>query len=385
MRVVDFSTHLSGPLASSLLRDLGAEVVKVEHPRTGDGLRDLPPLIAGVGKYHPAVNAGARSLAVSTRSPHWPEVVAACARWADIVIVGSRPEEARRRGLDFASLCAVSPRLVYCAITGYGTDGPWSGLPAHGQNVDAMAGLLPVEWVDGQPTTPPGWRSTGTTLAGVFAALGALGGLHRQRVTGQAQFVAVSMWASAMWWSWRDLNLLANNGTRAVDYQSFGSRYAMYATRDGRAILVCPIERKFWERFCDVVGLPEGWRSRGRWGEGSHADYGSDDERPTIAGALAAHDLAHWVEVLGAADVPFAPVLEVEEAMASAHAEANGVMRPVRVGDQQVVVAASPVRPPAAPDDPVPAAPGIGEHTDELLEELGLGHLAGGRLAAPGP
>src|SRR5579871_5515769 len=155
-RIVDFSTHLSGPIASYLLRDLGADVIKVENPVTGDGLRDLKPLIRSTGKFHAGVNAGARSLAISTRSEHWPTVVAACAVWADAVIVGSRPVDARRRGLDFATLRAANPRLVYCSISGYGPVGPWAGVPAHGQNVDARAGLLPVEWQNGMPTTPAG-------------------------------------------------------------------------------------------------------------------------------------------------------------------------------------------------------------------------------------
>jgi alpha-methylacyl-CoA racemase len=125
-RILDFSTHLSGPIASCLLRDLGAEVIKVENPRTGDGLRDLLPRIATTGKYHAGLNAGARSLAISTRSEHWSGVVAACAGWADAVTVGSRPVDARKRGLDFATLRAANPELVYCSVSGHGAAGPWT-------------------------------------------------------------------------------------------------------------------------------------------------------------------------------------------------------------------------------------------------------------------
>src|ERR1700749_5076919 len=120
MRIADFSTHLSGPMASHLLAEAGADVIKVEHPVFGDGNRGMSPKIAGTGDFHIGLNSGARSLALSSRSPHWHDVIAACARWADAVIVGSRPVDARRRGLDFASIAAANPSIVYCSVSGYG-------------------------------------------------------------------------------------------------------------------------------------------------------------------------------------------------------------------------------------------------------------------------
>ncbi|MEY2446953.1 MAG: hypothetical protein QOH79_429, partial [Acidimicrobiaceae bacterium] len=170
LRIVDFSTHLSGPIASHLLTELGADVIKIERPIIGDGNRGDNPKIHGQGIFHVAANSGVRSLHVSTRSPQWPDVVAGAARWADAVIVGARPQDARKRGLDFASIQQINPRIVYCLISGYGETGPWRGYSAHGQTIDALAGMATVEWRDGLPETPKGWRSTGSTLAGVFGA-----------------------------------------------------------------------------------------------------------------------------------------------------------------------------------------------------------------------
>lgn len=386
-RIVDFSTHLSGPIASYLLRDLGADVLKIENPRTGDGLRDLMPQIASTGKYHAGINAGARSLAVSTRSEHWPTVVAAAAKWADAVIVGSRPVDARRRGLDFATLRAANSSLVYCSISGYGDSGPWSAVPAHGQNVDARAGLLPVEWRDGMPITPAGWRSSGTLLAGVFAALGIMGALYRRSLGGPGAYVTTSLWSAAMWSNWRDLNLLANNGMPGDDYGVLGSRYSMYPTSDERAILVCPIERKFWERFCEALELPEGWAARGDW-SASHADYGYDDERATIAERMRTRPLEEWIRIFDDVEIPFAPLLSAEEAMRTGQAVANQVTRTIEVGGQPVEVVASPVR--LMPDDEaslplrdLDPPPAIGEHNEAALAELGLTALVGVDLAAP--
>lgn len=388
LRIVDFSSHLSGPLAAHLLTEIGADVVKVEHPAIGDGNRGNEPLIAGAGDLHVGLNAGARSLAISTRSPHWPAVVAACAAWADAVIVGARPSDAARRGLDFAGICRANPRIVYTLVSGYGLVGPWADHKAHGQNMDALAGRVDVEWVDGRPRTRVGWRSAGTTLAGIFGALGTLAGVIRRDRGGGAQFVHTSIWHTALWWNWRDLNTLANLGHGWNEYQSLGARYGMYRTADDRALLVCPLEQKFWEAFCDVAGMPDGARARGDWTHGM--DFGSDDEIPVIAERIATRSLDEWTEILHRAEVPCAPVLTLQEALESDHAAVNDVLRGTTVGGETVRIAASPVRihdseeaaaVPGLADLSPP--PGIGEHTAAVLADIGLDGLVDVDLTAP--
>lgn len=378
MRIVDFSTHLSGPMASHLLAEIGAEIIKVEHPIYGDGNRGMNPKIAGTGDFHVGLNAGTRSLAASTRSEHWPDIVAACARWADAVIVGSRPADARRRGLDFASMSAHNDRLVYCAISGYGLRGPWMSYPAHGQNVDALAGQVPVEEVDGRLVTGAGWRSSGTTLAGVFAALGVLAALAEPQQ--HARFVHVSLWHSAMWWKWRDVNDLANLGHPWPDYRDLGPRYALYRTADDGVVLVCPLEEKFWKRFCELLELPDEVASRGRWDrENSGMDYGYEGEYDLIAARMRTRDRDTWVKQLEELGIPFAPVLDVAEAMGSEHAAENDLLRATAVGDQDVRIVASPVQTHLTPDGdharplgPLAPPPDIGEQSSEVLNDLGL-------------
>ncbi|HLY82534.1 MAG TPA: CoA transferase, partial [Acidimicrobiales bacterium] len=271
-RVADFSTHLSGPFASRILSDLGAEVIKIENPRTGDGNRGVSPFIHGVGNMHGALSAGARSITVDRRSPHWATVVESCIRWADVVLVGARPSDAARLGLDFASVAMVREDTVYCLISGYGEEGPWRDFTAHGQTMDAMAGLVPVEWEDGAPRTPIGWRSAGTTLAGIYAAVGIMYALYqRERGAHGALHVSIPVWSAAMAWSWRDVNCLSNLGEPWNEYQDLGSRYAMYGTADHRALILAPIEQKYWQQFCDVAGLAH-LRAAGSWGAGM--DFG---------------------------------------------------------------------------------------------------------------
>jgi crotonobetainyl-CoA:carnitine CoA-transferase CaiB-like acyl-CoA transferase len=380
VHIVDFSTHLSGPMASHLLAEAGADVIKVEHPVFGDGNRGMSPKIAGTGDFHIGLNSGVRSLALSSRSPHWHEVIAACARWADAVIVGSRPIDARRRGLDFASIAAANPSIVYCSVSGYGLRGPWQDFPAHGQNVDALAGQVPVQADGDRVVTGAGWRSTGTTLAGVFAALGVLAALAEDPQRRSAKFVHVSLWHSAMWWKWRDLNDLANLGHPWPDYRDLGPRYALYRASDDGVLLACPLEEKFWKAFCGLLGLGPEFSGRGTWDRANGGmDDGYDGEYPAIAAQIAKRPRDYWASQLERLGVPFAPVLDVSEAMDSEHAQANDLLRPTSFDGHPLRIVASPVQTHVSPDGdvatplpPLTSAPGIGEQSSQILAELGL-------------
>lgn len=386
IRIADFSTHLSGPLASHLLTELGADVVKIENPRTGDGNRGIFSVGDDIGMMHLALNSGARSLAVDRRSEEWPKVVQAMAEWADAVVVGARPLDARRRAMDFETMRAFNPELIYCSISGFGDEGPWRDRTAHGQSIDAFAGNVPV--VDGglQPVTQAGWRTAGTTLGGVFAAMGILGALHRRTHNpGKAQYLSVSLWHSAMWWAWRDLTMLANTGDMWLDYGDLGSRYSLYRTSDDRTVLLAPSERRFWEPFVELAGLPADWAGVGEWSK-SGMDHGAGEayahERVAIAAAVATRTLDEWTPLLTEAEIPFAPILNLEEAMDSEHAAQNGVMRETTVGSRTLRIPSSPIR--RGPDDrslelptPLSSPPDIGEHTDEVLTELGVVKTAG--------
>ena len=380
LKVVDFSTHMSGPLAAHLLVEMGADVIKVEHPVQGDGNRGNDPKFRGISDLHVALNSGTRSFAISTRSDHWKPVVGALMEWTDAVIVGSRPLDAVRRGLDYSSLLKFNSELVYCLISGFGLMGPWVDFKAHGQTMDAMAGRVELEWVDGQPQTREGWRSAGTTLAGVFGALGLLGGITRRDRGGGPQFVHASIWNSAMWWNWRDVNTLANNGELWHEYRTLGSRYSMYATADKRALLVCPLEKVFWQRFCKIADLPTEYEERGDW---EHSmDFGYEDEIPVIASAVGKRTLEEWSELLEEAEIPFSPILTLEEATMSEHANDNNLLRGTELPDGRALIAASPVQ--FYPDvdtavvsgiEDLPPPPELGSNNEEVLRLIGFEHL----------
>ena len=352
--------------------------------------------MGGFGLDHWTINPGTRSLAFDRRSPDWPRVVEACARWADVVIVGVRFRDAKARGIDFQSLLQHNPNLVYCQVTGYGAMGPWADYALHGIQGDAMAGNMPIEWADGQPDVRADYISQGTQLAGLHAAIGILGALYRRDHGGGAQYVSVSLWECALAAMWRETQVWANFNEARRPYKASGSRYNLYRTADDRAILLCPSERKFWESFVDVVGLPPEWKARGSW-ERSGMDNGYPDEKPVIAEKIAKKPLAEWERILAQASVPVAAVLDPAEAWQSEQAKANGSFATLSREGESVRVPLPPtsvvgsenlaglageawdaalVQQHARRGDDLGLPPEIGQHSREVLSELGLADLA---------
>lgn len=354
------------------MKHLGADVVKVENPRSGDGNREVAaaPTIAGEGIYHLALNSGTRSLAAHPRSSGWTSLVEAAAAWADVVIVGGRRSDAERLGLGYDRMHAINPSLVYCDISGYGNDGPWADHPAHGLNPDAMSGLIPP--FDQEDSEMPGWIPAGTTMAGVHAALGIMNALYQRTLTNVGQRVSVSLWRSAMWWNWRAATSVANLG-EPWDLDLGGSRYTSYRTSDGGHLIVAPIEEKFWTAFVDAIALPiqvhgpSDWSGRYEFGTGP----AFDGERRAIQERLATASRDHWTNLFEARGIPCSAVLTTKEAVESDHARVTGLMQTVSAAGGEADVLGSPFH---APDSPgrLDTPPTIGAHTQEILDAFGL-------------
>ncbi|MGE3619099.1 MAG: CaiB/BaiF CoA transferase family protein [Acidimicrobiia bacterium] len=382
VKVADFSTHFPGPLAGHLLAELGADVVKIESVKGGDGNREMSPKAAGTSVFHAVLSSGARSIAVDRRDPAWDEVLAAAARWADVVLVAGPEPLLKARGLDFATFAALNDRVVYCMISGYGSAGPLASWPAHGQGPDALAGSVQVVTDEqGRFTTDRSWRGYGTTLSGLFGALAITSALVARDAGAGAQCCEVAMWTSSVWGHWRDIGCLANAGEMWSGTKDLGSRYRMYRTRDDRALHVAPIEQKFWVRFCEIVGLPEDLAERGDW-TSQIMDFGDGpayaDEVDRIQAGIGTETLDTWVERLGEAGIPIAPVLTLAEALGGEHAAAQGVLRevPGPDGSGPLRIPRIPVRMrTAAGDTTLPdlaGPPELGEHTAEVRREWGL-------------
>lgn len=327
IRVLDLTKLLPGPLATLRLRELGAEVVKIEGPSEqgqDDGarhmLRTLSELKSGEpGLMFRQLNAGKQLLRLNLRSDAERDALLAMVREADVLVQGFRPGVMARLGLGWDVLHAANARLVMCAITGYGQHSPWSDRAGHDINYIAMAGVLEqIATPDGEIALPN--FQIGDLLGGAQAAVcGVLAALLGVQRGGEGRFVDISMTHEVA-----HHNVIAGvqfaatgrTATPGRDLLSGGAPcYGVYRTADGRHLAVGALEPQFWSRLCAAIGRPQ-------WIEQHHTRGllpGSDAAlalRAELAAVLASQTLAHWWALLDPADCCVTPVLRLDEAKA---------------------------------------------------------------------
>ncbi|NMO88273.1 CaiB/BaiF CoA-transferase family protein [Actinomycetospora sp. TBRC 11914] len=320
VRVLDFSTLLPGPLATLMLAEQGADVLKVERADTGDEMRHVGPFAAdGSSIRFTLLNAGKRSVALDLKSPAGVATARALAREADVVVEGFRPGVMDRLGLGADVLREDNPRLVYCPITGYGQDGPRAHTPGHDLNFAAELGLLSlVRDADGAPPMPATtWADIG---GGSYpAVLNVLLALLRRERTGVGAHLDVAMAENLLtfvYWG------VAAGGagrwpTANGEVVTGGSpRYGLYRAADGRWLAVAALEDRFWHRFCAAVGLEPAVRD----------DPDPTTVRAAVATRLAARTSTEWEAVLAAAEACVSPVRDLADAVGDEHVVARGVL-----------------------------------------------------------
>jgi alpha-methylacyl-CoA racemase len=363
--ILDLTRLLPGAYCTLLLADLGADVVKVEEQGRGDPLRDAPPTRDGVGAAHLALDRGKRSIALDLKAPHGPDVLRRLAARARAVVESFRPGVADRLGVGYEALSEENPRLVYCALTGYGQDGPYRDRPGHDVDYTALAGLLePTGPPDGPPAIPA--VQVADLAGGMGAAVGILACLLEAERTGRGRFVDMAMLdAAASWaalpWSW----YLAT-GTSPARGKWFLTGalacYRVYRTRDGRYLAVGALEPKFWQVLCEVLGVPE------------FVELQFDpDRQEALASRLEEIFLArpreHWVTALEGLEACVAPVNNVAEAVGDPQLVHRGM---VAEAGGRVVGPGPLVKLGGRKQEPLAAAPRLGQHTDEVLATAGF-------------
>lgn len=323
VRVVDLTQLLPGPMATLRLAQWGAEVLKVEPPGAGDGARVLLQSEAERQAGRPSgfyrhLNQGKTSLRIDLRSDAGRAELMARLREADVLIEGFRPGVMQRLGLGHEQLLEANPRLVVCAITGYGQRGPWRDRAGHDINYLAMSGVLEqVAGADGTPAIPN--LQVGDLLGGAQAALSAtLAALVGARATGRGRLVDISMTHELLRHHVVVRSLLALHGTPPEPGQGLLSGgapcYGVYGTADGRWLAVGALEPKFWQAVCERLGRPD-WAAR-HWSRGQEPG-GADARalRADVATLLRSQPLAHWLTQLGDAECCVTPVLRIDEAL----------------------------------------------------------------------
>ena len=377
VRILDLTRLLPGNYCTMLLADLGADVVKVEEPGRGDYIRFTPPMVDGEGSVHRAMNRGKRSITINLKADGGPALLRRLAAGAHALVESFRPGVMDRLGAGFAALSEENPKLVYCAITGYGQDGPYSDRAGHDINYTGYAGVLHNTGVaEGPPTLAS--VQIGDFGGGMAGALGITAALSEAERTGRGRFVDVSMLDVAMTWSGVLLSwYLATGEVPLRGRMPLGGGlacYRVYRARDGRYLAVGALEPQFWRSLCEQLGTPE-------LIDVQHDPSKQEEIAAALQRRFEERDRDDWLADLADLDTCVGPVNDVAEAASDPQIRHRGSV--VEVGGE-------PVGPGAAikveGHDAVARrpAPGLGEHTDEVLGEAGIGRDEVERLRGAG-
>jgi crotonobetainyl-CoA:carnitine CoA-transferase CaiB-like acyl-CoA transferase len=353
LRVLDLSRLLPGGFCSLLLADFGADVIKVEDTGAGDYVRADPPAFL-------ALNRGKRSISIDLKNPQGRDAFLRLARDADVLLESFRPGVMDRLGVGYERLREENPRLVYCAITGYGQDGPFAARAGHDTNYLARIGLLDLT---GDPDGPP-VQAAGqiADLGGgaLMAAFGILAALRERDTSGEGQFVDVSMTDGALSWLAMDAARLLAGGPppeRGRAPLAGGLIcYRPYRCADGW-VAFGALEPKFWRAWCEGAGRPE-------LADRQFEAVGSDTHREVEA-VFAERTRAEWEAFNDEHDCCLEPVLTLDEALASELVRARGMV----VGDRLV---GTPVKLSRTPAEATTDGSPLGGDTDAVLAEAGL-------------
>ncbi len=387
IRVLDLSRVLAGPWAGQILADLGAEVIKVERPGTGDDTRHWgPPYIKDAdgndsreAAYFQCANRNKQSLTLDFTQPEGQRLVRELAAQCDVVLENFKVGGLKAYGLDYESLKAVNPRLIYCSITGFGQDGPYARRAGYDFMIQGLGGLMSLTGKpDGEEGAGPMKVGVALTdiLTGLYATVGVLAALNAREQGGQGQHLDVAL---------LDVQVacLAN---QAMNYLATGAApkrlgnahpnivpYQDFPTADGDFILAVGNDSQF-RKFCEVAGLPA-LPDDPRFSTNKARVAHRVELIPLLRQATVFKTTAEWVALLEAAGVPCGPINDLEQVFADPQVQARGlrVDMPNSMGSVTPQVA-SPLRLSATPVEYRLAPPLLGEHTEALLQRLlGLG------------
>lgn len=370
IKVLDFSRILSGPYASMVLADLGAEVVKVEPVGSGDETRNFPPFKGPLSHYFIALNRSKKSITLDLKSPEGAKIARDLARKCDVVLENFRPGVMDRLGLGYETLKADNPGLVYCSITGFGRNSPHGDKPAFDIVAQALSGVMDVNREPGHPPNKLG-IPLGDMAGSIFSLFGLLAALVERNTTGQGRHVEIAMLDSliAMQGYLSQIYFVSGNSPQPV-----GTRhpsivpYGAFPTRDGHVIVACLTER-FWHNFARCLGR-EDLITDPRFAEYEKRLENRDALEPEICEIMEKDTTEYWLDRLTEFDVPNAPILSIAESLEQEHVAARGLIETVThpdVGDMQLV--RGPIRFDGEGPAPARAPALLGEHTRSVLSD----------------
>jgi crotonobetainyl-CoA:carnitine CoA-transferase CaiB-like acyl-CoA transferase len=374
--VLDLSRVLAGPYCTQLLGDYGAEVIKIEQPGQGDGTRQWgPPWIGaasdGLSAYYASVNRNKRSVAVNLKHEQGWQIIRTLAERADVLIENFLPGTLDALDLGYAALHALNPKLVFCAITGYGQTGPYRNRPGYDFAIQAEGGLMSITGpADGEP------YKAGVAIAdittGLFAATAILAALHHREHSGVGQYIDVALLDTQVAW----LANVAQNALAGAPVSRWGNAhpsivpYQAFATRDGHLALAVGTDRQF-AALCAVLGCAElssDVRFRDNPNRVAHRTILID----TLSQHLLRETTHYWLAALHAVDVPCAPINSVEEALRDPQIRAREMVQRVVHPAHGALDLLGPVAKfSGTPARIYRAPPDLGADTQDVLREFG--------------
>ncbi len=383
VRVIDMTRVIAGPMATQTLGDLGADVIKIERPGEGDDVRRVgPPWMpdssgaeTGESTYFRAVNRNKRSVTVNFTEAEGADLIRRMVMVSDVLVENFRPGTLTKYGLGPEDLLKLNPRLIYCSISGFGQDGPYSGRSGYDYLAQAMAGAMNVTGqADGKPGAEP--TRVGIPMADIFAGnqatIAILAALVHRAVSGEGQAIDVSLFdaqfaamlnPSSAW-----LNAGVEIGRTGNDHPS-AAPYGVYPVDDGHILIATFNDREFI-RLAAALGHPE-WSSGEEYSRNGARVANREKLRADVTEALKGKTKQQWVELLNAATVSCGPINTIRDLETDPHVIARGMIRQIEHPTHGPIrFAASPFRMSATPVSYRVAPPDVGEQTDEVLADL---------------
>jgi crotonobetainyl-CoA:carnitine CoA-transferase CaiB-like acyl-CoA transferase len=370
IRVIDLTRVLAGPFATQSLGDLGAEILKIEPPGNGDETRHFPPFLEGESHYFLGINRNKKSLVVDLQQEAGKEILRRLAKESDILVENYRPGVMDRLGLGYAALAEISPRLIYCAISGFGLSGPMRDKPSFDIVTQALSGALSINGERGNMPVKLG-IPLGDMVGGVFGPMAILAALHERHRTGKGRLIDISLYdgligmlgyfAQLAFITGEDPPPMGSSHPNIVPYGSFPAS-------DG-SIIIAVLSESFWGKLCEALDRPE-LATDPRFATPTLRRDRRDQVDGIIGDITRTRTVAEWQQRLTAADVPHAPVLGVNAALAHPQAIAREMVVTAEhetIGPMKII--GRPVKFPGSPQPPPTAPPTIGQHTEAVLRE----------------
>ncbi len=376
IRVLEVGNYMAAPFCGMQLADLGAEVIKVEHPDGGDQVRQSAPLIDGEGSAFMRLNRNKRSLALDLKTSQGAEIFRKLVATADAVVENLRPGTMKDLGLDYETLRSINPGLVYVAASGWGQDGPLRDQPGMDIMAQARSGLMSITGTPGGDPVKVGVPVCDLVCA-LYGALAAVAALYARRVDGRGQFIDVSLLEAGVSLAiWEAGRFFATGEVPKPSGSAHQSAAPYQAFRSADGWLTIGATTKFnWMALCRALGL-EGLLDDDRYADASKRHHNRVALADTIESVTVARPTAHWLAVLGDVGVPCAPIQDFGQVFADPHLLARNFYwdapHPTAGTVRQL---GSPMRFSRTPVRRDAAGPLLGEDSAELLAELGYGPI----------